>query len=124
MWWRDLIFTVIKKMNTRKLRMHIDFYPDNNRLENCAYIFTIWQVGSISNTASRCLSKNHHIPRCMENLNQQQSQKHTFCQRMNIHMVASTTQVELNTNANNCYNFILIFCLTATSKIKIQHDIG
>lgn len=51
-----------KKKYTRKFKMHIDFYPDNNCLENYGCIFTIWQVGSISNRASRCLSKNHHIP--------------------------------------------------------------
>lgn len=42
-------------------------------------------------------------------------------QRMNIHDVAKyhTGYIKYN-----CYNFILLFRLTATSKIKIEHDIG
>lgn len=111
-----LLSTEIKSTQ-EKFRMYIDFYTDNNMVWKtvAAYLPSgKWEAFAI---------KSYHIPTCMENLNQQQSQKQTFCQRMNIHSVASTTQVELNINANNCYNFILIFSPTATSKIKIEHNV-
>lgn len=41
-------------------------------------------------------------------------------QRMNILEVAKYHTGYIK---HNCYNFILLFCLTATSKIKIEHDI-
>lgn len=106
-----------KKVPKKMYNVH-PFLPRQYCLENCGCIFTIWQLGNISNGAASCLSKSYHIPTCTENLNQQQSQKHMSCQRTNIHSVASTTQVELNANANNSYNSTLILCLTATSKIK------
>lgn len=110
---------IIQYCSTWKMHHVYSFLPRQQYcLETCGCIFTIWQLGSISNWASRCLSKSYHIPTCMESLNQQQSQKHMSCQRMNIHSVASTTQVELNANANNCYNFTLIFCLTEHQRSK------